>query len=224
MTEAPKPAGVRTTVRTTRMRLSKVASAKDTIHGFDHDTAIAGLTHGQFSLLDLMQAILDYTGPADLDVATFSVGLSDIDTAKRLHDEGRFRNPRVILDSGTAKRGSASHVDIADVWGPDAVRITKNHAKVSLIGNDDWKVVLTSSMNFNFNPRIEQFDLAHDPPRYDYFRAWIDAVFAELPPADPSQLNENWLAQTRDLPEVTPRLGYAVTRNIQMGPPARANN
>lgn len=220
----PQPTGIRTSLRKTRTRLSKVASAKDTIDGFDHDTAITGLTHGQFSLLDLMQAILDYTGPADLDIATFSVGLADIDTAKRLHDEHRFRNPRVILDSGTAKRGSASHVDIADVFGPERVRITKNHAKISLIGNDDWRVVLTSSMNFNFNPRIEQFDLAHAPDRYDYFRAWIDAVFDELPPADPSQLNENWLAQTRNIPDVTPRLGYKVTRNIQMGPRPDADN
>jgi len=42
--------------RSARTRLSKVANARDTIEGFDRDTDLVGLTYGQFSLLDLVDA------------------------------------------------------------------------------------------------------------------------------------------------------------------------
>ena len=55
--------------RKTRARLSKVAGARDTIRGFGHDMDVVGLTFGQFSMLDLIDATLEITGPADVVVS-----------------------------------------------------------------------------------------------------------------------------------------------------------
>ena len=57
--------------RRTRARFSKVASARDTIAGFGPDMDVAGLTYGQFSLIDLIQAALEITGPADVTISTW---------------------------------------------------------------------------------------------------------------------------------------------------------
>lgn len=43
--------------RRTRARFSKVASARDTIAGFGPDMDVAGLTYGQFSLIDLIDPL-----------------------------------------------------------------------------------------------------------------------------------------------------------------------
>ena len=42
--------------RKVRARFSKAAGARDTIAGFGHGMDVAGLTFGQFSLIDLIQA------------------------------------------------------------------------------------------------------------------------------------------------------------------------
>ena len=60
--------------RKARARLSKVASARDTIDGFGHGMDVVGLTFGQFSLLDLIEAALELTGPADVTISTWSAG------------------------------------------------------------------------------------------------------------------------------------------------------
>lgn len=78
-------------VRPARTRLSKVASAADTISGFGHGMDVVGLTFGQFSLLDLLHATLDITGPADVVISTWSAGLYDVDAARRFVEDGRIR-------------------------------------------------------------------------------------------------------------------------------------
>ena len=78
-------------VRKTRARLSKFANARDTIAGFGHGMDVVGLTFGQFSLLDLIDAALEITGPADVTVSTWSAGFYDVDAAERFRDSGRMR-------------------------------------------------------------------------------------------------------------------------------------
>lgn len=68
--------------RKARARLSKVASARDTIDGFGHGMDVVGLTFGQFSLLDLIEAALELTGPADVTISTWSAGFYDVEAAE----------------------------------------------------------------------------------------------------------------------------------------------
>ena len=80
-----------------RHRVSKIASARDTIDGFDRGMDVVGLTYGQFSLLDLIRAALEITGPADVAISTWSAGLYDVDAAERFVSDGQrslqFSNP-----------------------------------------------------------------------------------------------------------------------------------
>ena len=166
-------------VRKARARLSKVASARDTIAGFDHGMDVVGLTFGQFSLLDLVDAALEITGPADVTISTWSAGFYDVEAAERFRDSGRLRSIRFIMDS-SAKRGQATVGDVADVFGPDSIRATRSHAKFVLIRNESWAVLITTSMNLNLNPRIEQFEMTDDAARADLFAEFADALFDEL--------------------------------------------
>lgn len=200
-----------------RHRLSKVANARDTIAGFGHDLDIVGLTHGQFSLLDLIEATLDLTGPADIDIATWSAGLYDVDAARRFQADGRIRRIRFIMDSASQKRGQASTVDIADLFGVDSIRTTRSHAKFAIITNDEWAVAITSSMNLNLNPRVEQFEMTEDRERADFFTAWVDAIFAEIPAGGTRRADDRELPQTRDLDTVQPHIDIATAPNIRTG-------
>lgn len=200
-----------------RHRVSKIASARDTIAGFDHDTDIIGLTHGQFSLLDLIEATLDITGPANLDIATWSAGLYDIDAAARFASDGRIQRVRFIMDSASQKRGQASAVDIADLFGADTIRTTRTHAKFAIITNDTWAVTITSSMNLNLNPRVEQFEMTESRERAAFFTDWVDAIFAEIPAGGQRRADDRELPQSKAIDGVQPQLGIAVAPAIKTG-------
>ncbi|HEY7824074.1 MAG TPA: hypothetical protein VIG24_14630 [Acidimicrobiia bacterium] len=180
-------------VRKARHRLSKVANARDTIAGFEPGTDIVGLTYGQFSLLDLIEATLEITGPADVTISTWSAGFYDVEAAVRFRDNGLLRTCRFLMDS-SAKRGQATPGDVAELFGPDSIRTSRSHAKFVLIRNGQWAVVITSSMNLNLNPRLEQFEMTDDPERYAFFDAFVQSIWTDLP--------EGWV-EDRKLPPAT---------------------
>lgn len=164
-------------------RFSKAGVAAQSIDGFDHDTTISGLTYGQFSLIDLIQATLAITGPADVTIATWSSGFYDIEAAKNFADDGRIRSIRFVMDSGRQKRGQAGETDIAELFGEESIITVRTHAKFVLIANDDWRVVITSSMNLNRNIRTEQFEMTDDAEKFAMFADFVDVAFDEVPPS-----------------------------------------
>ncbi len=204
-------------VRKARHRLSKVASARDTIAGFGHGMDVVGLTMGQFSLLDLIEATLEYTGPAHLVVATWSAGLYDADAAHRFATDGRLLSVRFVMDSASEKRGQSSAVHLADLFGADSIRTTRTHAKFALIGNDDWSVVITSSMNLNLNQRVEQFEMTDDHDRYRFFTEWVDAVWSEIPAGGERRADDRETPHTSGLEQVRPRLDIEIAHTIKTG-------
>ena len=199
--------------RKTRARFSKVANARDTIHGFGHDMDIIGLTYGQFSLLDLIDAALDITGPADIAISTWSAGFYDVEAAERFRDSGRLRAIRFVMDS-SAKRGQATVGDIGEMFGPENIRATRTHAKFVLITNTDWNITITSSMNLNLNPRCEQFEMTDDADRCGMFLDFVDELFNELPEGD---TQDRKLPGVHGMEAVQPSLGIEVTPTITMG-------
>lgn len=164
-----------------RPRFSRAASAVDTITGFGHDVDIPfALTMGQFSLLDLIEATLAITGPAHVALSTWSTGFYDLEAAQRFVADGRMLSLRFVMDSSD-KRGQAKGTDVADVIGPENIRTTRTHAKFVIITNDEWNIVITTSMNLNLNPRSEQFTMTDCAETAAFLLGIVDELFAELP-------------------------------------------
>lgn len=203
--------------RKARVRLSKVANARDTIAGFGHGMDVVGLTHGQFSLLDLLQATLDYTGPADVDIATWSAGLYDVGAARRFVDDGRIRSIRFVMDAGRKNGHQPDTVQIGDLFGHDKIRTCRTHAKFVLVSNDEWRVVITSSMNLNLNPRVEQFEMTDDPERHAFFAAWVDEIFEEIPAGGQRRKHDREVPQSPGLAGVTPITGVSDVGTMTIG-------
>lgn len=200
-------------------RLSKVANARDTIAGFGRGVDVVGLTYGQFSLIDLIQAVLEVTGPADVTISTWSAGFYDIEAAERFRQDGKLRSVRFVMDSASQRRNQATNGDIAKLFGEDSIRTTRSHAKFALLVNEEWAVTITSSMNLNLNPRLEQFELTDDPERTALFSAFVDALFAELPAG---VTEDRRLPRLEGLEEVSPDYGISVAplSSLRTGPDA----
>lgn len=168
----------------TRNRLSRTANARDTITEWTRGMDMFALTFGQFSLIDLIDAVTEKTGPAHVVICTWSAGFYDVDAARAWRDSGRLQSVRFIMDSSD-KRNQAGPGEVSAIFGPDSVRTTRTHSKYATITTptpDPWHVVITTSMNLNLNPRCEHFTLSDDPGRYELLDSITRALWEELPP------------------------------------------
>jgi hypothetical protein len=63
----------------------------------------------------------------------------------------------------------------------DCIRTAKIHAKFCTIKNENWNIVLRTSMNLNSNPRIENFEISDDLRFFEFFNEFVQQCFLKLP-------------------------------------------
>jgi len=157
--------------------LRKIKTAAEAIDGLDHENEIFGFTKGQFSLLDLLHAILRLTGPAHLSISTWTAAAYELESISALVQRGDVTGTRWLIDFSMARRESAMTARMREMFGWHNIRVAQVHAKFALFQNADWKIALRSSMNLNMNPRCEDFQVAHDPEIAGFLNGILDEIF-----------------------------------------------
>jgi hypothetical protein len=157
----------------------RAASAAAVVGQLERDgTELVGLTRGQFSLTDLLEAVLQRTGPAQLGISTWTAASASVESMLRLLQTGQVTGCRWLVDTTFVRRVPALVAEIRKQFGDDAIRVTRTHAKFVTVVNDDWQVAIRSSMNLNQNPRMESFELGHDPELCNWLVGVLDQVWA----------------------------------------------
>lgn len=160
------------------MDLRRIQSATEAVSGLERDgMELFGLTKGQFSLTDMIEAILEKTGPADLSISTWTAANGDVTRMLELLSSGAIRSCRWMVDLTFMRRCPQLTSEIRAKFGADAIRVTKTHAKFCTITNDNWQIALRSSMNLNQNPRMESFQVGHDPVLCQFLSEVLDDVW-----------------------------------------------
>ena len=81
-----------------RPRLFKVGDARAALADFDRGREVTCYTFGQFSIIDVIVALLGKTGPADVVISTWTAGAADLRRARELMHDRRILSCRWILD------------------------------------------------------------------------------------------------------------------------------
>jgi hypothetical protein len=158
--------------------LRRIQSATEAVSGLERDgMELFGLTKGQFSLTDMIEAILDKTGPADLSISTWTAANGDVSRMLELLSSGAIRSCRWLVDMTFMRRCPQLTAEIRAKFGANAIRVTKTHAKFCTIVNDEWQIALRSSMNLNQNPRLESFQVGHDPKLCQFLSQVLDDIW-----------------------------------------------
>lgn len=152
------------------------ASAREVAIQLPRGGRMLVLTRGQFSLLDLIHAILERTGPASVMFTSWSTGLNDADQMRWLLDEGHIRTLRFFSGNGFQDRHPEYVERLRALFGDDCVVTAELHCKIAVIVNDGWAVCVRSSCNLNRNPRIEQFDVDDSRPMAEWLLNWSEAL------------------------------------------------
>ena len=158
------------------LKKAPVQTAADTIGILEHGVSMLGITKGQFSLLALIRAILDQTGPADLILSTWTFGIRDAEMAAWLLEAKTIRSLRFLVDRSFQGRSPRYLARLRELFGPECIVLSRVHAKFCTIRNDAWDLAVTSSMNLNDNPRWEHFTIDDCKIRCDL----LDGVRREL--------------------------------------------
>lgn len=172
---------IRAPLNPAKLLREPTASAWTALGKLEPGVRLVGLTRGQFSLLDLIRAVIEQTGPADLTVAAWAVGARDAETSGWLLDTGQLRSLRLLVAYGFHQVSPDYAARLVELYGPEAILLCRSHAKFAIIKNERWRIVIRCSMNLNRNTRFEQFDLDDCPEICGLFEQFVDDVAAATP-------------------------------------------
>ncbi|MCC6457260.1 MAG: hypothetical protein IT328_20065 [Caldilineaceae bacterium] len=158
------------------------SNAHDAIGLLTPGARVVGLTKGQFSLLDLVNAVLGQVGPAELMVSTWRIGRVELEHVANLLDAHNIWRFRLLVDSSLLIRQPEEVALIHRLFGAETIRQTHTHANFALIGGGEHRVTIRGSMTFSRNPRFEQFDLDDDPDIYSFFDRNVEELYGLVPP------------------------------------------
>lgn len=193
--------------------------AQDALKGFTRGAYLFGVTKGQFSAIDLAAAVLNVTGPADVTVWTWCISSYEVEAFSMFLTDRRIRSFRLVCDWSMAKRDMPLVAELQARFGPDCLRISKNHAKIVTIstpGADGWRLVIRGSMNLNFNPRFEQFDVSDCPDIFDVVAGMESELWKRGQPLPVAKLRHADAVNLLNAGEVTaPSPAWAENLNLK---------
>lgn len=137
-----------------------------------------GLTNGNFSLFDIIEVILNQTKKANIDIATWTAANADTKRAKEFVDCGIINKLRFVVDPSFESRQPDYCKYIKSAFG-DTLRTVKTHAKFILIYNENWNVIIRTSMNLNMNSRIENFEISENAEFLKFYKNFVDDIFKQ---------------------------------------------
>jgi hypothetical protein len=164
-------------------------NAAETIGPVYPGMALFAVTRGQFSMIDALLHCLACVGPARISIWTWTVAEFEVQCVERLMLERGITAGLLVIDGAARKKNAEIIAHWKRTFGPESVRFTVNHAKVATIEGGGLRLLLRGSLNLNYNPRFENFDLSEGCPGFDLVRR----LEAELPLlADDATVPETW--------------------------------
>lgn len=108
---------------------------------------------GSFSLHELLFYILKQTGPAHINMCTWSISQEAVEQITRRCNRGEILSIRFLLDP-RVKVCKAKPLQM--IAANFQYAMTRVHAKVVTLENDTWKLSIVSSQNATTNPKLER--------------------------------------------------------------------
>ena len=172
LTHNPKP-------KKSKMLMGSEIEIEDIVGKIEPGMRTFGFTAGQFSFSDLIEYILNQTGPATLYISTWAASNDGIKKVFDFLNSDMLADVKFMIDTGAKKYRDDQFGKLLDRFG-DCVRTTRIHAKFAVIRNENWNIVIRTSANLNKNLRLENFEIDEDKEFADFFQKFFDAAFEKI--------------------------------------------
>ena len=134
-------------------------------------------SNGRWTLHDLLSYILKKTGPAKVHLSTFSISEVAIRSLANEINQGKITELNCLFDY----TNQINKLQILYFTSNIAteIKLAKNHAKLILIENKDWKISIVGSANLSPNPRYETGVILTDPLIFNTYLRFFMATMNE---------------------------------------------
>lgn len=163
-----------------KSRLAKMSTAAEAIGRIDKNTDTFVLTFGQFSLIDALIHVLDQTGPANVDLSTWTAADAHLQRSAELMEAAKIKRFRMIVDRSFETRQPGYCAHMRKLFGNECIRAIRTHAKFAVVRSKTHDIVIRTSMNLNENPRLENIEISEDKTFADFFQIIVDEIFSEV--------------------------------------------
>ena len=167
----------RTNVKKSFSRAVTAENARAAIGPLYPGCEIYGFTKGQFSVIEIMEHVILEAGPSEVTICTWSAASGDIQAANRLLGNNSITSLKFVVDYSFQSRKPHFCKELIDTFGHDCIRVTSIHAKFVLIKSAKYNLVIRTSMNLNFNPRFENFEISDDAEMYAFMQEIVDEIW-----------------------------------------------
>lgn len=155
------------------------ARAGDAIGTLWTGCEIYGLSKGQFSLVEIIEHCLNQTGPAHVTISTWTAAGADLTHTNNLLHSGSVLSAKWLVDTSFPSRQPGYCKILEELFGTESIVVTKNHCKFVLLRNENWNLVIRTSMNLNLNNRLENFEISDDKQMAEMLETLYQGIKAE---------------------------------------------
>lgn len=149
----------------------------DTINNIAPGCCAFWVSDGEWSMHQMLMAILDKTGPAEVYMSTYAMSETPARIIAQLVDEKVITYLYCVLDNRVDVRTAGSLQIIKAMATKYAMVDT--HAKVTVIINGQWKIAVVGSANYTENKRYESGVVVCDDAIADQQIKWIKKALAD---------------------------------------------
>jgi hypothetical protein len=124
------------------------------------------MTEGRWNLHDLLVYCIRQTGPADVYICMYAIKEYQAGLIGTMKKQQSIRQVHALLDY----RSGVQHADALQILkvNTDSLGMIRTHAKLIVIRNEKWGVVLTGSANLTANTRCDAGVITCDKTIADY--------------------------------------------------------
>jgi len=136
------------------------------------DSCVYWVSNGDWSMHELLTALLSVTGTADVYISTYALGETPGRIVTQLKTSGMIRKLYTIIDSRVDVRTAGSFQLINAI--SDKMVLVDTHAKVTAIVSDTMKLAVIGSANYTENKRYECGIITTNADAVDMQIEWIN--------------------------------------------------
>lgn len=153
------------------------AVIKELFGSIEKGQSIHYATSGHWNAHELLEHLIQKTGPAKLYLTTWAMSENPVRTILNLIDSGMITELNCVFDLKVQDRAPKVFQLIQGITS--RVRLVHCHAKVFVLENESWGISNNGSANWTRNPRMESGVLSADPAVAKFHKNWIMKLINE---------------------------------------------
>ena len=174
-------------------------NVKDYAAAVDGDTEVVGFTSGEFSIIDVVMAIVARMDAPRLVFSTWTAAGADMKHVHETIESGGISAARWIVDRSFQNR----QPELCDVlrarFGDDAIRVQRVHCKFVMFEDEKRKILVQTSANLNKNMRIENVSVSPCPVLFGAYAGLVEDIFGTQVPGSGFEESANVTASFKQV-------------------------